>query len=170
MAARVSGTQANARKQVAPDRFLRLHVLSLLFPHLDGDAFLLGQLLASIESAILETGEDCSDFEQFVAKALRLRQQDPQASGEDFAVISVDFSGRSWEPLFVQAELVRRLKAVAGCPHVLLRIRNLSKALFLGSAYHTRSRADAFAAARRDLTELASRWIARNTHLHLVFD
>lgn len=170
MAARDSGSDPCPGERVAADRFLRLHVLGILFPDLDGDAFLLGQLLASIESAMRENGEDCADFDRFAANAVRLRQQDPMADADDFTLITIDFAERAWDPLFVQAELVRRLKSIAGRPHVLLRIRNLSDAMFPGGAYRTRSRANALKAAREALGELVAHWTARNTRLHLVFD
>lgn len=147
----------------------RLHCLQTLFPDWTGeDPFLLQQLKASIEASIDASGAPPS-FETFaaMAQALRENRQGPAAFSHGF--IRLDFSNRTWDPLFARHEIVKALKKQAGIAHVFLVIVGLPKALFPKALYRTKSRQDAANRAMEAIEALAKKWSTPSTSLHLLY-
>ena len=148
----------------SPDRdwsedLARLHCLQALFPDWTGnDLYLLRQIKESIEASIRQQPEVPDTFESFSSMASSLREQAPGPEPASHSFIEVDFTGRTWEPLFAQQEIVSRLKGAAGTDHVFLLIRGLRQALFPQAKYKTRNREEAYLEATRSIDALAHRW------------
>jgi hypothetical protein len=147
----------------------RLHCLQALFPEWSGDdMFLLKQLKDSIEIS-LRQDPDTDTFENFSGVAEDLRQQTPGSLPSSHAFISLDLSGKTWDPLFARQEIIRHLKRHAGTDNIFLLIRGLRKALFPSARYRTKAREAAHLEATRFIDELAQRWSTTSSKIHLLY-
>ena len=147
----------------------RLHCLQALFPDWAGeDVYLLKQIKDSIEANIREeaTGDT---FENFSSMAESLREQSPGNLPSSHAFISLDFSEKTWEPLFARQEIIRHLKLHAGTDHIFLLIRGLRRALFPKARYRTKARDQAYLEATRFIDQLVQRWSTRSSKVHLLY-
>ena len=151
------------------ENMARLHCLQALFPHWTGnDRFFLNQIKESIEARLAD--EDIENtFENFSHQARSLRQQTPEIIAASHAFISLDYSNRTWEPLFARQEIINQLKSHAGSEHIFLLIRGLRRALFPNAQYRTRARDLAYAEATRFVDELAREWSTRSSNVHLLY-
>ena len=147
----------------------RLHCLQALFPHWAGnDRFYLHQIKESIE-ATLEDEKLENSFENFSQQAERLHSQTPGTMPASHAFISLDFSNRTWEPLFARQEIIGQLKRHAGTEHIFLLVRGLRRALFPNAQYRTRARESAHAEATQFIDELARKWSTESSEVHLLY-
>ena len=147
----------------------RLHCLQALFPEWAGeDMFLLKQLKEAIELS-LNNEPETSSFERFSEIAGDLREQTPGKLPASHAFITVDFFGRTWDPLFAREEIVSKLKKVAGTEDIFLLVRGLRKALFPKARYRTKAREQAHLEATRFIDDLAHRWSTRSSTVHLLY-
>jgi hypothetical protein len=159
----------------SPDRhwsedLARLHCLQALFPDWAvGDTYLLRQLKASIEASMRQQPDASDDFETFARLAGDVRAGSPLTPAASHAFVRIDFTGRTWDPLFARQEIVRELKRHAGTDQVFLMIRGLRKALFPAARYRTRARDDAHAEATRFIDQLARRWSTDSSRVHLLY-
>lgn len=146
-----------------------MHCLQALFPEWSGrEAFYLKQIKESIEAALLD--EDCDNsFQNFADRAEALRQQTPGKFPESHAFISLDFSTRTWEPLFAREEIIRQLKRQAGIEHIFLLVRGLRRGLFPTAQYRTKAREAAYSEATAFIEELTQRWSTRSSKIHLLY-
>ncbi len=148
----------------------RLHCLQALFPDwTGGDPFLLRQIKASIEDSMRSQPDTEDTFELFSALAACLRHQAPNPAPATHAFIRLDFSNRTWDPLFVRQDIIRQLKRHAGTDHIFLLVRGLRKALFPNARYQTRARTEAFLDATRFIDQLALRWSTPSSRIHLLY-
>lgn len=148
----------------------RLHCLQALFPDwTDNDRFLLRQIKDSIEASI-RTQPDLEDsFERFSSIAQGLRAESGNPSSKSHAFIRLDYSERSWDPLFARQEIVRLLKKHAGVDHLFLLVSGLRTALFPGARYRTRAREAAYQEATRFIDSLARHWSTTSSRIHLLY-
>jgi hypothetical protein len=147
----------------------RLHYLQTLFPDWTGnDLYLIRQIKDSIEATLREDAHE-DTFENFSALATSLREQSPDPLPTSHAFISIDYSGRTWEPLFARQEIISQLKREAGTEHIFLLIRGLRQALFPKAQYRTRAREKAYQEATAFIDELAREWTTRSTQIHLLY-
>ena len=147
----------------------RLHYLQTLFPDWTGnDLFLLKQIKESIEAS-LRDGEAVDSFENFSGMAQKLRQQTPGILPASHAFISLDFSGKTWEPLFARQEIISHLKQEAGTEHIFLLIRGLRGALFPNATYRTKARDAAHEEATHFIDELCRQWSTQSSMVHLLY-
>jgi hypothetical protein len=147
----------------------RLHCLQALFPDWTGeDLFLIKQLKDSIEISLRQ--EDTEDtFENFSHLAEDLRRQTPGPLPSSHAFISLDFSEKTWDPLFARQEIIRRLKREAGKDHIFLLVRGLRRALFPKARYRTKAREAAYLEATRFVDDLAREWSTQSSKVHLLY-
>lgn len=165
-----TGSSSNPPERDWSEDLARLHCLQALFPDWTGnDRFLLRQIKDSIEASIRQQPEVPDTFESFSTMANSLREQAPGPIPASHSFIEMDFSGRTWEPLFARQEIIARLKQHAGTDHVFLLVRGLRSALFPGAKYRTRNREQAYLEATRDIDALARRWSTGSTRLHLLY-
>lgn len=151
------------------EELARLHCLKALFPDWTGqDPFLLHQLKAAIEASIDASGAPPS-FETFAAMANALRQNGNGPAAFSHGFIRLDFTHRTWDPLFARHEIVKALKKQAGIAHVFLVIIGLPKALFPNALYRTKSRQEATLRAMEAIDALAKKWSTPSTSLHLLY-
>lgn len=159
----------------SPDRhwsedLARLHCLQALFPDwTDNDPFLLKQVKESIEASIRQQPDVPDTFEMFSRMAACLREQSPAPAPSSHAFIRLDFTEKTWDPLFAREEIARELKRVAGTEHIFLLIRGLRGALFPAARYRTRGREVAYAEATRFIDELSRYWSTRSSRVHLLY-
>ena len=147
----------------------RLHCLQALFPHWAGnDGFYLKQIKESIE-ATLDDDQVEDSFENFSRQAEALHEQTPGVIPSSHAFISLDFSNRTWEPLFARQEIIGELKRHAGTEHIFLLIRGLRRALFPSAQYRTKARDRAYAEATQFIDELTRQWSTRSSRVHLLY-
>lgn len=147
----------------------RMHCLESYFPFWTGnDHFFLEQIKESIEATLADENRD-DTFENFVECAERLRRQTPGTMPPSHAFISIDFSNRTWDPLFASEEIASVLKQHAGIENVFLLIRGLQRALFPAARYQTRSRKAAYQEATRLMDELAGKWSTQSSIVHLLY-
>ena len=147
----------------------RLHCLQALFPDWTGeDRFLLTQIKESIEASLSEDDTD-DTFENFSLLASNLRGQSPTPYTGSHAFIPLDFSMKTWDPLFARQEIIRQLKQHAGTEHIFLLVRGLRRALFPNATYRTRGRDEAYIEATRFIDELAQHWSTRSSEVHLLY-
>lgn len=148
----------------------RLHCLQALFPDLaDPDLFLLRQMKESIESSIRQQPDVPDTFEVFSEMANCLLGDSQPATPPSHAFIRLDFSDRTWDPLFAREEIVRQLKRHAGTGHIFLLVRGLRGALHPSAKYRTKGREDAYAEATRFIDELTRHWSTASSRLHLLY-
>lgn len=158
----------------SPDRDLgeemaRLHCLQALFPEWTGqDMFLLKQLKEAIEISF-QQGASSDTFENFSRTAADLREQTPGKLPASHAFISLDFSGKTWDPLFAREEIIHHLKRNAGTDDIFLLIRGLRRALFPAARYRTKARDKAHLEATRFIDELTRKWSTRSSNVHLLY-
>ena len=133
----------------------RMHCLESYFPFWTGnDHFYLEQIKESIEARLAD--ENLPDtFENFAECAESLRKQTPGTMPTSHAFIVLDFSNRTWDPLFASQEIASELKRNAGIENIFVLIRGLRRALFPNAHYQTRSRKDAYRDATRLMDNLA---------------
>ena len=147
----------------------RLHCLQSLFPQWAGnDGFFLKQIQESIEATLRDDALD-NTFENFSRQAEYLHQQTPGVMPASHAFISIDFSNRTWEPLFARQEIISQLKSQAGTEHIFLLVRGLRRALFPNAQYRTRAREEAHAEATHFIDELTRKWSTRSSKIHLLY-
>ena len=148
----------------------RLHCLQALFPDWTGnDRFLLNQIKTSIEASI-RTQPDLEDsFERFSSMAQCLRADFGNPSPQSHAFIRLDYSNRTWDPLFARQEMVRLLKKNAGVDHIFLLLSGLRTALFPAARYRTRGREAAYLEATRYIDDLARHWSTTSSRIHLLY-
>jgi hypothetical protein len=147
----------------------RLHCLQVLFPDWTGeDPFLLRQLKESIEATLREDANE-DTFENFSAVASGLRDTAPTPFPASHAFIRIDFSGKTWEPLFARQEIIGELKKHAGTGHIFLLIRGLRRALFPAARYRTRAREQAHNEAKRFIDDLVRRWSTPSSTVHVLY-
>ncbi|MGC9450701.1 MAG: hypothetical protein ACP5I4_04575 [Oceanipulchritudo sp.] len=147
----------------------RLHCLQVLFPDWTGeDPFLLRQLKESIETTLREDASE-DTFENFSAVASSLRDTAPTPFPASHAFIRIDFSGRTWEPLFARQEIIRKLKPHAGTGHIFLLVRGLRRALFPDARYRTRAREAARTEATRFIDDLVRHWSTPSSTVHVLY-
>lgn len=147
----------------------RLHCLQALFPDWTGqDRFLLQQLKDSIEASIAASGAP-SSFETFAAMARALRGDGRGPANLSHGFIRLDFSNRTWDPLFARHEIIKALKEQAGIAHLFLVVVGLQKALFPKALYHTKGRQEATQRAIDGIDALAKKWSTPSTSLHLLY-
>jgi hypothetical protein len=147
----------------------RLHCLQALFPEWAGDdMFLLKQLKDSIEISLQQDPRE-DTFEKFSDIAEDLRRQTPGSLPVSHAFISLDFSEKTWDPLFARQEIIRHLKRHAGTDHIFLLIRGLRHALFPKARYRTKAREAAHEEATRFIDELARHWSTSSSKIHLLY-
>ena len=148
----------------------RLHCLQSLFPDwTGGDLFLLHQIKESIEDSIRQQPGTKDSFELFSALAACLRDQAPNPAPATHAFVRLDFTDRTWDPLFARQDIIHQLKQHAGTDHVFLLVRGLRKALFPAARYQTRARAEAYLEATRFIDQLALRWSTPSSRIHLLY-
>ncbi len=146
-----------------------MHCLESFFPFWTGDDhFFLEQIKESIE-ATLEHEDVDNTFENFASQAEQLRRQTPGTLPPSHAFISLDFSNRTWDPLFASQEISAQLKSHAGTDHVFLLVRGLKRALFPNAKYDTRSRKAAYEEATRMMDELTRKWSTKSSIVHLLY-
>ena len=146
----------------------RLHCLQVLFPDWTGeDPYLLRQIKESIEES-LRADESEDTFENFSSMAGELRNKVPTAVSSSHAFIRLDFTGKTWDPLFARQEIIRQLKRHAGTEHVFLLVRGLRRALFPAARYRTRAREDAYGEATRFLDDLVRHWSTPSSTVHVL--
>jgi dienelactone hydrolase len=147
----------------------RLHCLQALFPHwAENDGFYLKQIKESIDATLEDEGIE-NTFENFSKQAESLNQQTPGIIPASHAFISVDFSNRTWEPLFARQEIIAHLKSHAGTEHIFLLIRGLRRALFPNAQYRTKARDQAYTDATDFIDELSLQWSTRSSKVHLLY-
>jgi len=147
----------------------RLHCLQALFPDWTGrDRFLLQQLKESIETSLQQDAAE-DTFENFSMLASRLREQTPSPIPASHAFISLDYSDRTWDPLFARQEIISALKKEAGTEHIFLLVKGLQRALFPAAQYRTRARERARMEATRFIDELSREWSTRSSMVHLLY-
>jgi len=146
-----------------------LHCLQALFPDWTGeDRFLLQQLKESIETTLSrDAAEDT--FENFSLLASRLREQTPTPFPASHAFISLDYTGRTWDPLFARQEIISALKKEAGTEHIFLLVKGLQEALFPAARYRTRAREEVRQQATRFIDELSREWSTPSSRVHLLY-
>lgn len=148
----------------------RLHCLQVLFPDWTGnDRFLLNQLKDSIEASIRQQSQLPDTFEVFSLMASCLRDGDSTFVPASHVFIQLDYSEKTWDPLFSRQEIIAELKKSSGIDHIFLLIRGLRQALFPSARYRTRGRDTAFAEATRFIDELAIRWSTDSSKVHLLY-
>lgn len=148
----------------------RLHCLKALFPDWTGqDAFLLNQLKASIEASIEASGTLTNSLETFTAMASSLRNASEGPAPFSHGFIRLDFSNRTWDPLFARHEIIQAMKKQAGMQHLFLVIVGLDQAIFPNARYRTKARATAKQQVVDVINELAGRWSTPSTSLHLLY-
>lgn len=166
---KLTASRSNPERHWSED-LARLHCLQALFPDWTGnDRFLLQQLKDSIEASIRQQPGLNDTFETFSSMATCLRDEGPNPAPASHGFIRLDFTGRTWDPLFAQQEIVRALKREAGTDHVFLLIRGLREALFPRARYRTRAREAAYTEATRFIDQLARRWSTRSSQIHLLY-
>ena len=159
----------------SPDRhwsedLARLHCLQALFPDwTDNDLFLLKQVKESIEASIRQQPDVPDTFEMFSKMATCLREQSPSPVPSSHAFIRLDFTGKTWDPLFARQEIARELKRNAGTDHIFLLIRGLREALFPAARYRTQRRDAAYADATCFIDELSRHWSTQSSRVHLLY-
>ncbi len=159
----------SAPKQDWSEDLARLHCLQALFPDWTGqDRFLLHQLKASIEASIKAAGAPTS-YETFAAMASALRDTSNPTAACSHGFIRIDFSNRTWDPLFAQYEIVTALKQQAGIGHLFLVIVGLHKAIFPKGLYLTKNRIAATKQSMETIDALAGKWSTPSTSLHLLY-
>ncbi len=147
----------------------RLHYLQTLFPDWTGnDLYLIRQIKDSIEARLKED-ENRDSFENFSSLAASLREQSPDPLPASHAFISIDYSGKTWEPLFARQDIISRLKQEAGTEHIFLLVRGLRQALFPKARYRTQAREKAYEEATLFIDELARKWTTRSSEIHLLY-
>lgn len=157
-----------ATETLGPEDRARLHCLQALFHDWTaGDPFLLRQIQQSIEEGLREEHLEPT-FSAFTAAAKRLRASSPETSSGSRAFVAIDFTGRTWDPLFARQEIVQQLKRHAGMQHLFLLIRGLRTGLFPAAVRRTRAREAAYQEAAAWVTELAREWTTPSTQLHLL--
>lgn len=148
----------------------RIHCLQVLFPDWTGnDRFLLRQLKDSIEASIRNQPDLEDSFERFFSMAQCLREESGNPASQSHAFIRLDYSERSWDPLFARQELVRLLKKQAGVDHIFLLVIGLRRALFPRARYRTRAREAAYDEATRFIDNLARHWSTTSSRIHLLY-
>jgi hypothetical protein len=148
----------------------RLHCLQALFPDLaDKDLFLLRQMKDSIETSIRQQPDLPDSFEVFSEMAGCLRSSDHPRTASSHAFIRLDFSDRTWDPLFAREEIVRQLKQQAGTQHIFLLVKGLRGALHPDAKYRTKGREDAHTEATRFIDELTRHWSTASSTVHLLY-
>jgi len=147
----------------------RLHCLQALFPDWTGDdRFLLKQLKDSIEASLRQDAAE-DTFENFSSLATRLREQSPTPFPASHAFINLDYTGRTWDPLFARQEIIGELKRQAGVGHIFLLVKGLRKALFPAAQYRTKAREEAHQEATQFIDELSREWSTRSSTVHLLY-
>ena len=147
----------------------RLHCLQALFPDWTGeDRFLLQQLKESIETSLQQDAAE-DTFENFSILATRLREESPTPFPASHGFINLDYSDRTWDPLFARQEIINALKKEAGTEHIFLLVKGLHKALFPAAQYRTRAREQARLEATRFIDELSREWSTRSSRVHLLY-
>jgi len=147
-----------------------LHCLQALFPDwTDNDPFLLKQVKESIEATMrLQPGVP-DTFEMFSKMASCLREESPSPAPSSHAFIRIDFTDKTWDPLFAQQEIAKQLKKNAGIDHIFLLVRGLRKALFPAAKYRTQQRDAAYEEATRFIDDLARHWSTSSSRIHLLY-
>lgn len=147
-----------------------MHCLQALFPDwTDNDPFLLKQVKDSIETSMRQQPDMPDTFEMFSQMANCLRDDENATAPSSHAFIRLDFTGRTWEPLFAQQEIARELKRNAGTEHIFLLVRGLRKALFPAAKYKTQRREAAHTEATRFVDDLARHWSTESSRIHLLY-
>jgi hypothetical protein len=165
-------TDSNASKLAIEwsEELARLHCLQALFPDLTGaDGFLLNQLKASIEASLQASGFASASYAEFAAMAASLRSDRDGPVPLSCGFICMDFTGRTWDPLFARDELVRALKKKAGSDHVFIVVKGLPGALFPKARYLTERRNRALKKAMATIDALANQWSTPSTTLQLLY-
>ena len=162
-------SRSNPERDLGED-LARLHCLQALFPDWTGDdLFLLRQMKDSIEESIRQQPGTPDTYEVFSEMANCLRQSTDSAATNSYAFIRLDYTNRTWDPLFARQEIVRELKKHAGTQQIFLVVKNLRKALFPEARYRTRMRDSAYLEATRFIDELARHWSTTSSRIHLLY-
>lgn len=151
------------------DRLAKLQLLAALFPHLREESFLLEQLLGSIEAFLHDHPQANRDFANFADWAARLGAGDTNPGDSAFAYLCIDLSGRTWDPLFIQAELVRGLKSRATAEEILVVVHHLADSVLPKGTYRTRSRRESVLRAQNAIEDLIQKWTRPSMHVHVLY-
>jgi len=170
MSSQRKSTDCKSNPEDWGEELVRLHCLQALFPDwTGGDTFLLHQLKDSIETTLRQNPDLPDTFESFSSLATCLRDDTPNPWPETHAFVRLDFTDKTWDPLFARQELVRKLKMNAGIDHVFLIVRGLRKALFPAARYRTKARDEAYEEASSLIDELVSHWSTKSSKVHLLY-
>lgn len=171
----MSSPRKSTDSRSSPERDLgedlaRLHCLQALFPDWTGnDPFLLRQMKDSIEESIRQQPETPDTYEVFSEMAQCLREDSGTTVPASYAFIRIDYSNRTWDPLFARQEIIRELKRHAGTQEIFLLVKNLRQALFPEAKYKTRGRDAAYLEATRFIDELTRHWSTSSSRIHLLY-
>ncbi|NDV61049.1 hypothetical protein G0Q06_01150 [Puniceicoccales bacterium CK1056] len=167
---RKSTDSKNSPERDLGEDLARLHCLQALFPDWTGDdVFLLRQMKDSIEESIRQQPDTPDTYEVFSELATCLRGSSGTSVPASYAFIRIDFSNRTWDPLFAQQEIARELKKHAGTEQIFLLVKNLRQALFPAAKYKTRLRESAYLEATRFIDELTRHWSTSSSRIHLLY-
>ena len=115
------------------------------------------------------TGSDVAPapLDQFAEAAERLRaKQNPETSGS-FALQHLDLRSRTYEPLWVRAELIEHMKQLAGYSRALLLISGLRES-FPHGRQQLKRRQKEYQEAISLIEDLAREWSTPHAHLTIL--
>lgn len=151
------------------ERFVRIQYLKSLFGDwTNEDPFLLEQIRTAIEASLRDSPNHDESLEAFTHAAHQLRQeQSPESPNTD--CIHLDLRSKSFDPLFIRDELVKKLKILAGKRHIFVLVRGLKSSIRPNARKFSKHDKSQLNEASILIDSIAQRWSTPSSTIHLIY-
>lgn len=162
-------TSSRSTRTDESEELAKWHCVLNLFADATGeDRFLAKNIKDAIDASLNEADGLEASLANFAEAAFRLVGQHSGVESS-YGLFHLDLRERDFDPLFVQSELLRGLKRIAGFDAALIFVTGLRSSIQGQGRYFTRRHRESCDRAKAYIDSLAAEWTTSNTALTILY-